>query len=289
MTNRTALARQALRAALQLRRTLSIARECPVNAFDVAQMSGLDVRFLDTPTLQGMFVRDPGPRVLLPSLKHRPRARVLFSCAHEIGHHQLGHGTKANEYLADRPRDLPSSAEEFLANTFAGHLLMPRAAVLEAFQKRNWNASHPTATQVFLVSGELGVGFVTLLGHMCWSLELIPRVDHDQLIKVTPKSLKIELAGDSGRHNVFVVDSLWHNDVPIDLECKELLVMPINFGMSCSLLKLELQAGDTAVFVAMHSGHETVTVDRKKITIRVARQHYVGPYRNRYLSDPDEH
>src|SRR3954447_13733612 len=114
---------------MQLRRNLAIPREVPVNAFDIAQMSGLDVRFLDAPSLEGMFVRDPGLRVLLPSLKHRPRPRVLFSCAHEIGHHQLGHGTKADEYLADG-QSHAFSAEEFLANSFAAHLLMPRAAIL---------------------------------------------------------------------------------------------------------------------------------------------------------------
>ncbi len=82
MTDRISLARQALRAAMQLRRNLVIPREMPVNALDIAMMIGADVRFLDAPSLEGMLVRDPGLRVLLPSTKHRPRSRILFSCAH---------------------------------------------------------------------------------------------------------------------------------------------------------------------------------------------------------------
>jgi len=251
-------------------------------------MSGLDVRFLDVPTLEGMFVRAPGPRVLLPSLKHRPRARVLYSCAHEIGHHQLGHGTKVDEYLFDRSGDLPFSTEEFLANTFAGHLLMPRAAVLDAFQRRGWDAAHPTAEQVFLISGELGVGFITLVKHMCRTLELISRAVHDQMTKVTPKSLKIQLTGDS-RNKVFVVDSLWRDAIPIDAECGELLILPFNIGSNCPLLKLVSQTAEVVVFAAIRSGRQTIIINKKTVTIRVARQHYIGPYINRYLSDPDEH
>jgi hypothetical protein len=218
--DRLALARQALRAAMQLRRNLAIPREAPVNAFDIAQMSGLDVRFLDVPSLEGMFVRDPGLRVLLPSLKHRPRGRVLFSCAHEIGHHQFGHGTKADEYLADGPRHA-SSSEEFLADSFAGHLLMPRATVMDAFQRRKWDATHPTAQQAYLIGGELGVGFATLLGHMQWSLELISRADHDQLTKVAPKTLKLKFTGDRAVRRVIVVDPFWRQAVSIDAECGE--------------------------------------------------------------------
>lgn len=288
MTDRTALARHALRAAMQLRRNLAIPREVPVNAFDIAQMSGLDVRFLDVPSLEGMFIRDPGLRVLLPSLQHRPRARVLFSCAHEIGHHQFGHGTKADEYLADSA-NRAFSDEEFLANSFAGHLLMPRAAVMEAFQQRKWNATNPTAQQVYLVSSELGVGFGTLLWHMHWSLELISRTEHDQLTKVAPKTLKLELTGDSAIQKVVVVDSFWRPAVPIDAECGESLVLPTNVGSECPLLTLVSQREGASVYAATRSGQGVITIEGKHVPLRVARQHYVGPYVNRYLADPDEH
>lgn len=140
---------------MQLRRNLSIPREAPVNAFDIADMIGADVRFLDTPSLEGMLVRDPGLRVLLPSTKHRPFGRILFSCAHEVAHHYLGHGTRVDSYLAEANGRAPYSDEEFLADSFAGHLLMPRPAVVAAFDRRSWSVEDVTPRQAFIVAGEL--------------------------------------------------------------------------------------------------------------------------------------
>ena len=121
MTLSIALARRALRAAMQLRRSLSIAHEMPINAFQLAGSLGIDVRFLDVPSLEGMFVRDPGPVLLLPSTKHRPKGRILFSCAHEVGHQQFDHGTKVDPDLGDAGRPTVSGPDEYLVNAFAGH------------------------------------------------------------------------------------------------------------------------------------------------------------------------
>ncbi|MDB5318504.1 MAG: putative Zn peptidase [Phycisphaerales bacterium] len=250
-------------------------------------MSGLDVRFLDVPSLEGMFVRDPGLRVLLPSLKHRPRSRVLFSCAHEIGHHQFGHGTKADEYLAEA-QSPAFSDEEFLAESFARHLLMPRAAVLDAFQRRNWDSQSPAAQQVYQVSGELGVGYETLLNHMSYSLELISRVERDRLAKTTPKALQLELTGDPAIRKVVVVDLFW-NHVPIDAECGEIIIFPANVGANCPLLSPLSNRENVSVYTASKAGQGSIVLGGNEVTVRVARQHYIGPYLNRYLPDPDEH
>ena len=285
--DRTSLARHALRAAMQLRRNLMIPREAAVNAFDVAQMTGLDVRFIDAPSLEGMFVRDPGLRVLLPSLKHRPRARVLYSCAHEIGHHEFGHGTKADEYLGEG-NGHRNSPEEILADAFARHLLMPRAAVLDAFGRRNWAAEHATPQQLYMVSAELGVGFETLLNHMTLTLELLMRADRERLENTQPKTLKAELVGRNGVKSLSVVDAFWKH-VPIDAERGELVVLPLGIGCGCPLLTLQQDRVDASVYLASSVGTSSISLGSVSVPLRVARQHYVGPYINRYLDDPDEH
>jgi Zn-dependent peptidase ImmA (M78 family) len=288
MSERIALARQALRAAMQLRRSLSIPREAPVNAFDVAQMLGIDVRFLDTPSLEGTFVRDPGPRILLPSTKHRPKARIAFSCAHEIGHQQFDHGTKADRYWEDGQRQEGFDPVEFLVNAFAGHMLMPRAAVLDGFARRGWSAEKPTALQLFVVAGQIGVGYETLLTHLNVVLEILPDGDREELQKVSPKAIKSELVGTTWAGPLTIVDEAW-KCVPIDLEVGEYFVAPRVVEARCGLITSCGDHGSRLLFTATKSGVADLKIGGETIVLRVARQHYVGPYSNRYLADPDEH
>ena len=288
MSEKVALARQALRAALQLRRSLSIARESPVNAFDVAQMIGIDVRFLDAPSLEGMFVRDPGPRILLPSSAHRPKARIAFSCAHEIGHQQFDHGTRADHYLDLGPEHDAFVPDEYLADAFAGHLLMPRAAVMGAFDRRNWNAEAPTPLQVFVVACELGVGYETLILHLHIVLEVLTAKMRGTLLGSTPKSIKSELIGKIWAGPLTVIDDAWKHAF-IDLEVGEILALPTAPDSKCELLELNSNNGGRVSFTALKSGVAEFTAGMSRKTLRVSRQHYVGPYSNRYLTDPDEH
>jgi Zn-dependent peptidase ImmA (M78 family) len=288
VNDKVALARQALRAAMQLRRSLSISRESPVNAFDVAQMVGIDVRFLDTPSLEGMFVRDPGPRILLPSTAHRPKPRIAFSCAHEIGHQQFDHGTRADEYLEGGHTRGRFDPEEYLVNAFAGHLLMPRAAVMDAFGRRGWNAEAPTPLQAFLVAGEMSIGYETLVTHLNFVLELLPSDKRGELLKTSPKSIKSDLAGVTWAGPLTVVDDAWKN-TPIDLEVGEILVLPATPEAHGDLLTPKESVGGRKLFIAFKPGTTEVKIGATRRTLRVSREHYVGPYSNRYLADPDEH
>lgn len=272
---------------MQLRRSLTIAREAPVNAFDVAQMTGLDVRFLDVPSLEGMFVRDPGLRVFLPSFRHRPRSRILFSCAHEVGHYQFDHGTTADEYLADG-QNHKASDEEFLANCFAAQLLMPRAAVMEAFHRRKWSTTSVTPLQVYLISGELGVGYETLLRHMAQSLEILSQDEQERLLRTTPKAIKLKLVGRESTGRIVYVDHFWSH-VPIDAECGDLVLLPKDANIDCSLLRRTARHGTSAIYTAIRSGQELTTINGGEVPVRIARKNYTGPYANRYLKDPDEH
>lgn len=288
MTSRVSLARSALRIAMQLRRNLSISRDDPVNAFDLAAQSGLSVHFLDAPSLEGMLVRDPGARIFLPSTRHRPKARILFSCAHELGHQQFGHGTKADEYVEHGNARRGFVPEEYLADTFAGHVLMPRAAVIDAFERRGWKAESPTPLQLFIVAGELGVGYGTLADHMTMVMELLPEATRDRLQKVSPKSIKSSLVGEDWPGTLIVADAVWRR-VPIDAEVNNRLILPRFSGDGCPLLTKLRDDSDRSLYSAARSGTATLDIGGGSRVLRVARQHYVGPLKNRYLDDPDEH
>lgn len=81
-----------------------------------------------------MYQRGTPQRIHLSSL--RPLARRAFNCAHELGHHLLGHGSSIDELRENqlvRPWDVP---DEYSADTFAAYALMPTLGLRNAFAKR---------------------------------------------------------------------------------------------------------------------------------------------------------
>ncbi len=288
MSEKIALARRALRAAIQLRRSLSIPREAAINAFEIGAMLGIDIRFVDAPSLEGLFVRDPAPLLLLPSTKHRPRPRILFSCAHEIGHQQFDHGIRADAVLQDARQSVSFDADEYLVNAFAGHLLMPRTAVLDSFARRGLIVEKCGPQQVFAVANELGVGYETLLTHLTTVLNMLPRSVHNELTRTSPKEIKSALVGDTWVGPLTLADRHWKS-VPLDVEVQELVVLPVGCGSECSLLSHQRNCNAYSIYVARRPGRSRFDLGAASIEIRVAREHYVGPYSNRYASDPDEH
>jgi hypothetical protein len=92
------LSREAARAALRLRTAHGIGHRAPLSVFDFATDTlKIEVRFLDAAGLEGMYVRTPGPLIVLGA--DRPVGRQAMTCAHEIGHHVFGHGTTLDRLI----------------------------------------------------------------------------------------------------------------------------------------------------------------------------------------------
>lgn len=276
-----------MRSALQTRRSLSIAREEPLNVFDLAAALGVDVRFMDLPSLEGMFLKEPHPVVILPSLKHRPRGRVAFSCAHELGHFQLGHGTQVDRYLSDHQHLDSRSAEEIAADTFASTILMPRPAVLARFCCRSIDLAGATPRQVFQVANELGVGYSTLVRHLTFGLELVTAAWFRERDRESPKSIRAEILGCDEVGEVQLLDQL-SPLTPVDLEVGDVLGVPMEQpALSNSQLLPFRHAGDWQFYRAALPGRCALEIGSRKFTVRVARDGFCGDWRYRYLSDPD--
>lgn len=287
MNNRTSLGREAMRSALQMRRSLAIAREEAVNVYDVAAAIGIEVRFLDAPSLEGMFLRDPQPSVLLPSFNHRPRGRISFSCAHEIGHFELGHGTSVDEYLEGDAEARPKSDEEFAADTFGSSLLMPRQAVLQRFLVRGREPADADELTIYAVANELDVGYETLLKHLRWGLELVTTDWLKERGRTTPKQLRLAILGACKSRRLVVVSSHWP-EVPLDLEVGDHIAVdagtPLNVPILLSEVTSELAWRS---FKATTAGTARLQVGTTSLLIRVARAAYTGLLKYRYLDEPE--
>ena len=285
MTDRLSLQREALRSALQLRRSLSIPRHEPVNVYDAADAHGVEIQFVDRPSLEGMFFRAPDPKIILPCLRHRPRGRVTFSCAHELGHFELGHGTQVDEYLEGEPR--AKTDEEIAADTFASSLLMPRPAVIDRFACRGWDSESATPLQLFVIAGELDVGYTTLIKHLCYGLQLVDRNWLSERERTTPKSLRQFITADPTTKRVVLIDGHWPN-VPIDLEVGDSFAVPMDIRLSRTDWDDEKGIHKNwHVFSPRQPGIYEVDVADAHRIMRVARAGFCGFFRYRYLEEAE--
>jgi hypothetical protein len=165
---------------------------------------------------------------------------------------------------------------------------MPRAAVMDGFNRRGWNPQGLTSDQVFLIAGELGVGYETLLTHLNVVLEVLPDSILKDLHKISPKLIKSALIGKDWAGPLTVVDENWAG-VAIDLEVDEYLIAPNSSEGDNELLAVPQSHCGQLIFSAKSSGVGQFKISGRTIELRISRRHYVGPYSNRYLPDPDEH
>lgn len=222
MTRKVELARKAYKSAIQERRNAGINPASSICVFDLIYEQGIEVRFQNISSMEGLYYNDGKPLILVSSC--RPRGRVAFTCAHEYGHHVFGHGNRVDEVL-DSKSEKKWEPDEFLADCFAGFLLMPKLAICKAFSSRGWDIKHCTPEQVFVISGYMGTGYHSLLTHMYYSLKIMSHPQFEMLTSVTPKSLKSKLTGLEHTGEVIVFDRYWGQKA-IDLCMGDILIAP---------------------------------------------------------------
>lgn len=286
MVLREQLSRSALHKALKLRRDYGIAVNQVFDVFDFTTTCGLEVRFVDIPSFEAMYVQDDQPRILLSS--HRPMARQAFSCAHELGHHIFGHGSRIDNYIDSEADERRFESQEFIADRFASFLLMPKTLVAHAFHTRGWTIEACSPTQLFTIAGWLGVGYTTLIYQMAMSLNLFTRRDAEALLHFTPKEIREDLFVQSVMGNVIVVDAHW-KDRAIDVQVGDHIRLPTDIEYEGSSLAPLPDHEEGAIYEAsspgvgrfLHSASEWCSY------VRVSRRGYVGRSIFRHLEDPE--
>ncbi len=97
--------------ALQIRKNyLYAGPSIPICPFNLAEAMGFDVRFVKISSFEGMYLSD---KLIILIGAERPEGRKNFTCAHEIGHHVLGHGTVIDEVLNVTPDKVIEQEADF--------------------------------------------------------------------------------------------------------------------------------------------------------------------------------
>ena len=284
MNSRKDVAKRAFAEALRMRRAAGRDLHGPICVFDLAEGLGVEVRFINISSLEGMYVAGTQPNIILSSL--RPPGRTAFNCAHELGHHNNGDGTTVDNLL-DGKRDPTPDMREFAADCFAGALLMPKMAVQRAFALRGWDTGNPSPDQVYVISQYFGVGYSTLIQHMYRALGLLDRPKATALSKVKPRQAQAMLLGLDIRDPVVPVDDCWTHR-PIDVETGTLIFAPGAPTVEGNCVERVGVPHGGSLWRAIRPGYGKIENDGNLAAfIRVSRQGFVGRSVFRHLPDED--
>ena len=208
-------------AALRMRQAAGLRLEEAICVYDLAERLGIEVRFIDIASLEGMYCPELGPTILLSAL--RPSGRRAFTCAHELGHHNNQDGSRVHQLTAVN-RGTQVDPKEFAADCFAGALLMPHMAVQRAFNLRSWNIKECTPGQAFTVASYFGVGYSTLIHHMRGALRILTDSRAKALLKLRPHQAQADALGWRSQDTVWIVDDHWKGR-PVDAEVGDLILV----------------------------------------------------------------
>jgi Zn-dependent peptidase ImmA (M78 family) len=287
MERRRSLVMGAADAALRVRQSMRLGIWIPICIYDVAEELGLEVRFVDISSMEGMYCKTATPLILVSSL--RPSGRQAFTCAHELGHHIYKHGTRIDE-LVDQPTAKSRfDPEEFLADCFAGFLLMPKSAISRAFATRGWDVRSCTPLQLYTIAGAFGVGYTTLIQHLSTTLNLLPRSRVSELVRVSPKQIRSVLLGRGTREDLVLVDTQWVGRA-IDIQVGDLVQLPADVVSEGLCISLSEQGKEGLLFRGAAPGvgrfHQPST--GWSASVRVSRRDYIGRSIFRHLEEADD-
>lgn len=278
------IARGAISAALRTRMNAGLCLDGAICVFDLAQQLGIEVRFIDIPTFEGMYCHAAQPTIILSSL--RPPGRRVFTCGHEIGHHSKKDGSCVDEFKLNRqPREF--DVKEFAADCFAGALLMPKMAVVKAFKCREWEISDCTPAQIFTLANYFGVGYSTLVHHLCNSLTLLSHSHAHKLLKVKRRKAQAQALGWEMNETVWLVDKHW-TERPIDVEVGDHIFVRGQSLPEGDCIEPWESTREGRIIRAQRPGIGRIEFDSAGAAfVRVSRQGYVGRNCYRHLKDSD--
>ncbi len=253
--------------------------------YDLAERLGIEVRFVPIPSLEGMYCRELGPAIILSAL--RPAGRRVYNCAHELGHHSNGDGTRIDQ-IVDGLTQNWIDPQEFAADCFAGALLMPKMAVQRAFVLRNWTIPDCTPGQVYTIANYFGVGYSTLVYHMRSTLRSLSNSHAAELLRIKVGHARAQAVGWESADQVWIVDSQWKGRA-IDVEVGDAIVVHGRRILEGDSIVQVQDSRDEVLFRAVKPGISKLSDGSNWAAfVRVSRCGFVGRGIFRHLEEEED-
>jgi Zn-dependent peptidase ImmA (M78 family) len=274
----------ALRKAGDIRRKHKFTAYQPLNVFDLCFDMDITVRFVEI-NMEGMyFSQQDGSSPQIWISNQRPLPRRVFTCAHELGHHLFGHGSKVDGLTEGASSKYDGN--EFLVDTFAGALLMPVTAVLAEFAKRDWNINSSTPEQFQLIASIFGTGYSTLVVH-CQKNKILTDTRAKTLLKVTPGKILSNILGTGKANSHFKIFDELNSSQVVDLEVGNFIILPSSVTVEGTRLRKSMTTSSGVVYIAEKPGIDRVIGTKKDESyfIRIQNAAYIGLAEYRHLEN----
>lgn len=285
--NRSYKGGEVLKLALEIRKRFNIDLKNSFCVFDFAEKIGIEVKFVDIPSMEGLYIQKPRRTILITS--HRPLGRQRFTCAHELGHYFFKHrGIHIDDIIEYYNKPVKKGLKEKSADLFASYFLMPSTTVINGFVRRGWNIQNATPIQIYTVACWLGVGYSTLINHLQFGLKKLTNTQADWLLKKSPKEIKKDLFGAYLQENLIPVDIGWTGR-PIDIHNNDFLISEEKIDIDGSNLGCVNNKSGRYIYKASKTGICRITSYEKNWSsfVRVSRRNYVGRCKYRHLEEND--
>ncbi|MGH1432558.1 MAG: ImmA/IrrE family metallo-endopeptidase [Neptuniibacter sp.] len=250
----------------------------PICPYNLAEAMGLDVRFIKISSFEGMYLAED--LVILIGAE-RPEGRKVFTCAHEIGHHILEHGTVIDEII-----ETGSDKEiEREADFFGSMLLMPESLIRRVGNELKIDFSNPNVEKLYIASRYIGVSFVGLITHLYLNMKLLSRANYTALKKINLGAIKNALAGERVFGEVFFVGNWW-NDKAVDLCVGDQILTNEKLEIEGKSVSQITNNSSSYRCLAVEPGLSKITKDNGlSYFVRVSRKHFSGM--NQYKFEED--
>lgn len=287
MLDRRRLANEAVYRALSIRKRLSIALDEAMSPVDGAEALGIEVRLVDLPSMEGIYVAGRDPTILLSTL--RPAGRRHFTCAHEIGHHIFEHGEQFDEIANTRRARRAVDPREFIADCFASYLLMPKVAIDGGMSRRRFSYASLAPREAYAMSSWLGVGYTTFVNHLQYGLRVITREQSDHLRRFAPQGIRSDILGFPLDSPLHIVDQNWVGRA-VDCAVGDYLLVPSATLCEGHMLRLDKTLANGHLVAVKAPGIGRVSGARPLwgAFVRAHRARYVGRARYRFDEEIEE-
>lgn len=182
--------------------------ERPVDIFRIVQELGIWLNSRPLGNLFGFYLRQDDALGICLNATH-PETLQRYTCAHELGHHLLGHESNLDDAADIDGPGGGTPAQERAAQVFAGNFLMPLGLVNRVLRRLGLYDGPLSASDVYQVSRELDVSYTAAV----WRLRTLDRIDGPtaaSYAKAGAAAAKMVLRGgpphNAARADLWVVD-----------------------------------------------------------------------------------